>query len=114
MNNIYTPYAGMVNPFQNMPGIQAAPAYEEIKRVNGIEGARNYRMAPNGSALLMDNTENRVFMVAADASGLTSVTPLRVEIETPEEPVNMKEIRERLTRLEERMNANEHNHGDAE
>ena len=108
MNNIYQPYANLMGGYQ-MPGIQgmqAAPAYEEIKRVNGPEGARNYRMAPNASALLMDNTENRIFMVAADASGLTNITPLRVEIETPEKPVDIREIERRLSRIEERMNEN--------
>ena len=101
MNNIYQPYANLTGYMQPFT---PTPMYEEIKRVNGMEGAKNYRMAPNASALLMDTTQDRIFMVTADAGGMTTVTPLTVAVEVPEAPADTKDILARLERLEVKVN----------
>jgi len=45
----------MGNSPMNMRFTPPAPKYEVI-RVNGENGARNFRMAPNSSMLLLDET----------------------------------------------------------
>lgn len=103
MNNIYQPFQNFQQPGY-MQTLSPAPLYEDIKFVNGIEGARNYRMAPNASTLLMDNNSDRIFMVKADASGLTQVTTLTFQIEQPEAQVNANDLLKRIEKLEAMIN----------
>jgi len=49
------------------------PMREEIKRVNGINGAKEYQknLAPNSNAVVFDNDKDVFYLVMKDANGVT-------------------------------------------
>ena len=49
------------------------PMREEIKRVNGIDGAKEYQknLAPNSNAVVFDNDKDRFYLVMKDANGIS-------------------------------------------
>ena len=73
----------------------------EIVRVNGQNGAEAFRMAPNSSCLLLDETAPLVWLCQSDGAGYHTVTPYKIEAYTPEPEPNLREFDERLKRLEE-------------
>ena len=77
---------------------------QQIIRVNGENGARAMQMSANSSALLLDETEPIVWLAQTDGAGYKTVTPYKIEPFVPETPPDFKDILERLTRLEERIN----------
>ena len=72
----------------------------EIIHVNGENGARAFRMAPNSTALLMDDTAPIVWLCQSDGAGYHTQTPFKIEEFRPEEPVDVKSLEERIKRLE--------------
>ena len=65
-------------PQQFVPQQQAVvppvmPMREEIKRVNGINGAKEYQknLAPNSNAVVFDNDMDRFYLVMKDANGVS-------------------------------------------
>lgn len=85
----------------------------EIVRVNGRNGAEAYRMAPNSSCLLLDETAPLVWLCQSDGAGYHTVTPYRIEAYTPEPEPDIRDIYDRLRRLEERIHG-QSNVSDAE
>lgn len=97
MNNFY--------PFQNT---YQQPTYiprQEITRVNGENGARAFQIAPNSSALLLDENSPIVWVVQTDGAGYKTVTPYTIAPYQPEPPIDIKSLEERIKRLEETINA---------
>ena len=49
------------------------PMREEIKRVNGINGAKEYQknLAPNSNAVVFDNDKDVFYLVMKDANGIS-------------------------------------------
>ena len=49
------------------------PMREEIKRVNGINGAKEYQknLAPNSNAVVFDNDKDVFYLVMKDANGVS-------------------------------------------
>ena len=87
------------------------PRYQIVK-VNGEAGARNFRMAPNSSILLLDETAPIVWFVQTDGAGYSNPIPYDI---TPHQIVvapNINQIDERLKRIEEIL-LNESNFGNA-
>ena len=76
----------------------------EIIKVNGEAGAKAFRMAPNSSALLLDDTAPIVWLVTTDGAGYLTTIPYRIEEIKPEPPADWKAINERLSKLEEAFN----------
>ena len=72
--------------------------------VNGEAGARSYRMSPNSSCLLLDETAPLVWLCQTDGAGYMSVTPYQISPYKPPEPVDMNAIVNRLERLEAKLN----------
>ena len=89
--------AGYNNPY--MP----APRYELIK-VNGEGGARNFRMAPNSQALLLDETAAIVWHAQTDGTGYLTVTPYDVFPHKQVQPVDINNLAARVAQLEEIIN----------
>ena len=78
---------------------------QEVIRVNGKSGADMYQLAPNSSALLLDETQPIVWLVQTDGAGYKVSTPYSISpFETPQPKNPLSEIEERLTRLEEKLN----------
>ena len=80
-----------------------APHYE-ITQVNGRAGAENFRMGPNSSFLLLDNSAPIIWFVKTDGSGLLTATPCDFTIHQDPPQVNLNDIMNRLTSLEEKIN----------
>lgn len=78
---------------------------QEVVRVNGKSGADMYQLAPNSSALLLDETQPVVWLVQTDGAGYKVSTPYTISLyETPAEKNPLAEIEERISRLEEKLN----------
>lgn len=92
MNSFYP------NPFS------AYPPRQEIIRVNGENGARALQMAPNSSAILLDENAPLVWVVVTDGAGYKTVNPYTITPYQPEPPVDVKGLENRLKRLEELLN----------
>lgn len=96
------------NPFQQFPVSHLTR--QEIIKVSGEGGARAYNMAPNSSALLLDETGSLVWLKTTDGAGFPTVTPYSISPYQPEPVVsdnNYKELLERVQKLEERLMTNE-------
>lgn len=74
---------------------------QEIVRVNGENGARTFQMAPNSSAILLDENSPLVWVVQTDGAGYKTVSPYTITPYQPEPPVDIKGLEARLKRLEE-------------
>lgn len=100
MNNFY-PYSPMY------PQPAQTPQYipkQEVVKVNGENGARALQIAPNSSALLLDENAPIVWLVITDGAGYKTVTPYSITPYQPEPPVDVKSLEERIRRLEEMLN----------
>lgn len=80
------------------------PMKQDVTWVNGEAGARSYRMAPNSSCLLLDETAPLVWLCQTDGAGYQTVTPYQIAPYKPPEPVNLNTIMDRLERLEAKLN----------
>lgn len=74
---------------------------QQIVKVNGENGANAYQMAPNSSALLLDEKEPLVYLVQTDGAGYKSISAYTITKYIPEPPVNVATLEERIKRLEE-------------
>ena len=86
---------------------------QEIVKVNGENGARAYQMSPNCSALLLDESNPIVWFVQTDGAGYKTVSPYTITPYQPAPPVDLKNLEERLKRLEKMVDeshniSNEH------
>lgn len=96
-----------------MMGTQYLPRMQVIK-VNGEAGARNLRMAPNSSALVLDETAPIVWYAQTDGTGYLTVTPFDINPHQASQPVNLDALTERVAKLEEAMaNVQQSNTGTA-
>lgn len=80
---------------------QQVPKKTEIIRVNGENGARAFQMLPNSQALLLDDTAPIVWLAQTDGAGYKTVTPYTISPYTPEPEINVKDLDERLRKIEE-------------
>lgn len=88
----YQPHA-----FANMPMLQ----HYEIIKVNGEAGAKNFRMAPNSSILLLDETASIVWFAQTDGAGYLTVTPFDVTPHKSQPQIDLNNLSDRITKLEE-------------
>ena len=92
---------GNFNPIPTQGNLNAynLPHYNIIQ-VNGQKGAETLQMAPNSKVLLLDETEPLIWFVQTDGAGYKTVTPYQ-----PAPPVDLNSIEQRLSALEEKINA---------
>lgn len=92
--------------FPNMfdPYSQAGqmPQRCEVPHVNGQNGANAFRMAPNSSVLLLDETAPLVWFKQTDSAGYASLTPYTIAPYKPASPVD--DLEARVARLEAALN----------
>lgn len=98
MNN--NPLINQQNMFQQPQSMMYAPRYEIIK-VKGQAGARNIRMAPNSNTLLLDQTAPLVWYAQTDGTGYLTVTPFDVTPHQAQPQVNINDLSERVSKLQE-------------
>lgn len=100
----YPPYFQYPQP-SIVPQRGARPLRYEIIHVTGRNGADALAMAPNSSAIALDDTAPLVWLCQTDSAGYKTVTPYSIAPYTEPEPVSMNELNERLARLEEMLSA---------
>lgn len=85
------------NPYLNPWGMSTTPVpmgpQRQVLRANGRESAKEIRLGPGESALVLDATEPILYLCTADSMGAVSVTEYTLT-ERKSEP-------DRLTRLEQ-------------
>lgn len=87
-------------PFMGYQMPMMAPKYEVI-RVSGEESAKNFRMAPNSSALLLDESAPIVWYAQTDGTGYLTVTPFDVTPHQVQAPTDINDLSARVAKLEE-------------
>jgi hypothetical protein len=85
-----------------------APHYEVIQ-VNGEAGAKNIRMSPNSSCLLLDNSAPIIWLATTDGAGYLTVTPYDYMPHQVQQPVDINLLAQRVSQLEETINARQSN-----
>lgn len=78
---------------------------QEVVKVNGVNGVNAYQMAPNSSALLLDTTDSIVWLVQTDGAGYKTSTAYDITPHVSEEEAQFKTLEERISKLEEAINA---------
>lgn len=74
---------------------------QQIIKVNGENGANAFSLPPNSSALLLDSTNPRVYLVQTDGAGYKTITAYKIEPYVPEPQPDIMDILARLKKLEE-------------
>lgn len=97
----YQPYMPQQSSFQ--PWGQT-PQRQEIVRVNGENGARAYQMAPNSSAMLLDESAPLVWLVQTDGAGYKTATPYTISPYQSQPAPDYNSLDERIRRLEDMLN----------
>jgi len=93
------------NPFYGFNQPNQPNPYQVI-RVNGENGAKAYNnMPPNSSVLLLDETCPRVFLKQTDGASYPSIVAYKLEPWVDEKPVDYSELANRISKLEEIVNA---------
>ena len=77
---------------------------QEIIKVNGENGARAYQMAPQSSAILMDESHPLIWVVQTDGAGYKTVTPFTITPYQAQPAPDLNSMNDRITRLEEILN----------
>lgn len=104
MYNPQNPY--FQQPFNAMGQSQSypqSPKRTEIIHVNGQNGAQAFQMFPNSQALLLDDTAPLIWLAQTDGAGYKTVTPYTIAPYQPEPEIDLKNIEERLKKIEEVM-----------
>ena len=81
------------------------PYSQQIIKVNGINGANAYQLLPNSSALLLDETSPKLFLVQTDGAGYKNITAYQLIPCEEEKQPTINDILERISKLEELINA---------
>lgn len=87
-----SPYAGMQQP------------RNEVIHVNGRGGVDAFRMGPNESILLLDDTAPLVWLCQTDGAGFKTATAFDIALHQDAPVVDLADINTRLARLEELVN----------
>lgn len=77
---------------------------QQIIRVNGENGARALQMQPNSSVLLLDETAPIVWLAQTDGAGYKTVSPYKIEPYKVEVKNDLKDLTDRISRLEAIIN----------
>ena len=85
---------------------------QDIVRVHGENGARAYRMPPNSSALLLDDTDAIVWFVQTDGAGYQSISPFSITPYESAPAVDVKALEQRIKKIEERLYESDNSNAD--
>lgn len=102
----YNPIQPQANPY--LVPQQTGPRMEVV-RVNGRGGADAFRMGPNSSALLLDESGMMIWAVSTDGAGYKTIVPYDVTLHQDAPPPDFNSLETRLKRLEEIVNGNSGN-----
>lgn len=103
--NLFNPYTNF-NPYQTQ-------AQSQVVKVNGANGANAYNIAPNSSALLLDESAPIVWFVQTDGAGYKTVTPYDIAPHVDQQAQTAQNLEARIKRLEDIINEQSHLSGNA-
>lgn len=86
---------------------------QEIIKVNGENGARAFQMAPNSSALLLDESAPLVWLIQTDGAGYKTTTPYTIAPYQAQPEPDYRSLEDRIKRLEELMHGQKSDAGNA-
>lgn len=95
--------------FNRTNGFSTILPHYEIIKVNGEESAKNFRMAANSAALLLDENEPIVWFVQTDGAGYCTATPYDITPHVKVPPIDINQLAQRVSQLEETINARQSN-----
>lgn len=82
----------------------------KVVEVTGRAGAESYQLGPDSSILLLDNTAPIVWLVKSDGAGYKTLSAYDIKPHEEEKPIDhFKELEDRITKLEETVNAKQSN-----
>lgn len=88
------PYANLLaqnqyyNPQMNNQQIYPQEQTQNLIRVNGIDGAKTYQMAPNSTVALFDSNEDIMYIKTTDGAGFPSIRTFAfTEVKEQNKPV---------------------------
>lgn len=99
----YQPYSPYPAPTAQAMRASNSPRYEII-HVTGRRGAEALQMAPNSSALVLDDTAPIVWLCQTDGAGYLTPTPFDISQHVEAPAVSMDDLNARLSKLEEMLN----------
>lgn len=114
-NLIYPQLNQALGQLQNFSQFtQPTPFQQKAIEVSGRAGAEAYQLAPDSSALMLDNTAPILWVAKSDSAGYKTLTPFDItpHNETKQEDI-IKSLEERISKLEERMSNGKSNNQDA-
>ena len=89
---------------------QALPQNTKVVEVTGRAGAEAYQLSPDSSILVLDNTAPIVWLIKTDGAGYKSLIPYDIKPHEEEKPIDhFKELEDRISKLEETVNAKQSN-----
>ena len=77
---------------------------QQVVKVNGENGARAFQLAPNGSALLLDESGAIVWLITSDGAGYKTLTPYDITPHKIAPSPDYTTLESRISRLEETIN----------
>ena len=90
--------------------LQPKLSQQKVVEVTGRAGAEAFQLAPDSSVLLLDNTAPLVWLVKTDGAGYKSLKPYDIKEHEEEKPADhYKNLEERISKLEEVINAKQSN-----
>ena len=107
---------GMQNPYGG-PYVQQMQQPVQpcsITKVSGENGAKAFNMAPNSSALLLDETAPLVWLKTTDGAGYPTLTPYTITPYQAAPPVDVNSLVHRIEALEAKLNDKSDSTGNGE
>lgn len=92
------------NTYGNGTINSSAPIYSQIIKVNGEAGARNLRLAPNSSILLLDEHNPILWFIQADGAGYFNPVPYDLTPHQAAPQIDLNQLDNRLRKVEELLN----------
>ena len=82
----------------------------KVMEVTGRDGANTIQLGPDSSILALDSTAPIVWLVKTDGAGYKTLKPYDIKEHEEEKPVDhYKELEDRISKLEETINAKQSN-----
>lgn len=104
MNNNYG-YPGMSNIQDNSySNNYSIGPKQQVVKVSGKQGVEMYRIGPNSSALLLDESGQLVWLVTTDGAGYKSIYPYDISPHVDPPDPHISELEQRMARMEELLN----------
>lgn len=91
----YQPYY----PYGAQQGQQVRPQ-QQVLHVSGKEGLNALRLAPDSSALVLDDTAPLVWLCQTDSAGYMTQAPYSIAPYVEPEPIDLNALNARLEKLE--------------